>query len=462
MPWRENEGFVRIMNSKNMKLLLIGLPLLWASGTLMAQDKRWSLQECLDYALENNIQLKEKAVTTASSKEDVLQQKSALFPSVSFSTSQSMNYRPFSKQTTSLEGGTMTFNTNAVSYNGSYGINAQWTVWNGGRNRLNIKDAELTHQQNELAETQQANSIQEQVARLYVQILYENEAIRVCQEILKASEMQVERAKEMVAVGSLAKVEQVQLEAQVAQDRYSLISAQSQLADYTLQLKQLLEIHDGEAFLVRPLDAEDSHVTAPLASQEEIYQYALENRPEIKSMKLGIERSKVSLSSARAGYMPTISLNGGLGTSNASAQVDGFGVQVKNNLAYSMGLSVSVPIYDNRAARTNIRKAKYSRESAELQLQEAQKQLYSTIESYFLDATNSQQQYLYAKKNVESMQESYNLTSEQFHLGLKNIVELTTGKNNLLQAQQQLLESKYNALYNIAMLNFYHGKNVSL
>ena len=95
-------------------------------------------------------------------------------------------------------------------------------------------------------------------------------------------------------------------------------------------------------------------------------------------------------------------------------------------------------------------------------MQEAQKQLYSTIESYFLDATNSQQQYLYAKKNVESMQESYNLTSEQFHLGLKNIVELTTGKNNLLQAQQQLLESKYNALYNIAMLNFYHGRNISL
>lgn len=457
-----NSVIIKIFCTHKMRNLFISLSLMCMSGTIMAQDKSWTLQECLDYALTHNIQLKEKVVATQSSQEDVRQSKSALLPSLSFSTSQNMNYRPFSQQTTSLEGGTMTVSRDAVSYNGSYGINAQWTVWNGGRNRLNIKDAQITQQQNELAETQQANSIQEQIARLYVQILYENAVIDVCHEILKASEMQVERAKEMVEVGSLAHVDQVQLEAQVAQDKYSLISAQNQLANYTLQLKQLLEIHDEEPFTIQTIDTEDSHITSPIPHQADIYRYALEHRPEIQTMKLSIEKNQIALATSRAGYMPTVSLNGGLGTSNAGGQKEGFGQQAKNNLAYSMGISLSMPIFDNRSTRTNIRKAKFSRESAELQLQEAQKQLYSTIESYCQDATNSQQQYLYAKKNVESMQESYNLTSEQFHLGLKNIVELTTGKNNLLQAQQQLLESKYNALYNIAMLNFYHGKKISL
>lgn len=445
-----------------MKKLFFSLSLVVLSGSLSAQEKTWSLQDCLNYALENNIQLKEKSLATASSKEDVQQQKSGLFPSLSFSTSQTMNYRPFSQKTTTLEGGTMTENTNAVSYNGSYGINAQWTVWNGGRNRLNIKDAKLKQQQNELVEMQQANSIQEQIARLYVQILYETEAVEVCREILKASEMQVERAKEMVSVGSLARVEQVQLEAQVAQDQFSLVSAQSQLSQYVLQLKQLLEIHNDAPFVLAPLATDKDLVTTMIPSKDETYSYALENRPEIKNMKLGIEKSNVALASSRAGYLPTVSINGGLGSSNASAQSDGFGLQMKNNLAYSMGLTLSIPLFDNRSTKTNIRKAKYSRETALLQLQDAEKELYSTIETFYLDAVNSQQQYLYALKNVESMKESYNLVSEQFRLGLKNIVELTSGKNNLLQAQQQLLESKYNSLYNIAMLHFYHGSKISL
>ena len=125
-------------------------------------------------------------------------------------------------------------------------------------------------------------------------------------------------------------------------------------------------------------------------------------------------------------------------------------------------LTVSVPLFDNLQTRTNIRKAKYALQSSELALQEQQKQLYSTVENHWLNATTSQQQYIYALANVKSMQESYDLVSEQFNLGLKNIVELTTGKNNLLQAQQQLLQTKYTTLLNLALLNFYAGENIEL
>lgn len=445
-----------------MKLKLLSLSCLFAIvGTLHAQ-RQWTLEECIDYALANNISLKQRQIATKSSHEDVLQSKSALFPSVSFSTNQNMNYRPFSEQTITLEGGTMTTSRNAISYNGSYGINANWTVWNGNRNRINIERNELTERQNQYAEEQQANSIQEQITQLYIQILYENEAIKVCEEVLKASQLQRDRAKTMVEVGSLAKVDLVQLEAQVAQDQYSLVNAQTQLSNYKLQLKQLLEIHGEEPFDVMMPNISDDHLLNLIPDQASVYNSALENRPEVKSSILDIESSELSIRSARAGYMPTLSLTAGIGTSNGSAQPGHFGSQIRNNLSNSLGLTVSVPIFDNHQARTNIRKAKFALQNSELQLQETQKQLYSDIERYYLNATTSQQQFIYARKNVESMQQSYDLVSEQFHLGLKNIVELTTGKNNLLQAEQQMLQTKYTALLNQAMLRFYKGEPIRL
>lgn len=432
------------------------------SGSMAWGQKVWTLQECLDYALVNNIQLQQKRITAASDHEDVLQSKAALFPSVSFSTNQNASWRPFAETTINLAGGTMTTNSNTVSYNGSYGINANWTVWNGNRNTNTIKQNKLTEKIAELGVEQQANTIQEQIAQLYVQILYETEAVNVCREIIKSSMMQRDRAKTMVEVGSLARVDLVQLEAQVSQDEYSLVSAQSQLANYKLQLKQLLEIHDDETFDIAIPEVSDAQVLAMIPNEQAVYNAALESRPEIQSGKLNIESSEIAIHSARAGYKPTVSLTAGIGSSNSSGQDTDFFKQVKTNMNNSLGLSVSIPIVDNHQTRTNIRKAKYALQTSELNLQEQQKQLYSTIENYWLNATTSQQQFISARNNVKSMQESYDLVSEQFNLGLKNIVELTTGKNNLLQAEQQLLQTKYTALLNAAMLNFYAGENIKL
>lgn len=445
----------------NKKHCMAALSLL-LTGSLAYGQKTWTLQECLDYALANNIQLQQKKIAVASDHEDVLQSQSALFPSVSFSTNQNVSWRPFAETTFNLTNGSMTTNKNTVSYNGSYGINANWTVWNGNRNINTIKQNKLTEQMAELDVEQQANSIQEQITQLYVQILYETEAVKVCKEIIKASELQRDRAQAMVEVGSLARVDLVQLEAQVNQDMYSLTQTQTQLANYKLQLKQLLEIHDEEAFEVVIPYVSDEKVLSAIPNEQAVYNAALENRPEIQSSKLNIESSEIAIASARAGYMPTVSLSASLGSNNSSGQETAFMKQIKNNMSNSFGLTVSVPIFDNHQARTNIRKAKYARQSSELNLQEQQKQLYSTVENFWLNATALQQQYIYAKANVESMQESYNLVSEQFNLGLKNIVELTTSKNNLLQAEQQLLQTKYTALFNYAMLNFYAGEDIRL
>lgn len=445
----------------NKKGLIIALSILSVADNIEAQ-KKWTLDECIAYALENNIQLKQNRITNEQNKIDILQSKAQLFPSLSFSTNQNASYRPYSQSTINLTNGSMTSSQSLVTYNGSYGLNANWTVWNGGRNSKNIKKNEYTAEISDLQTEQTANTIQEQIAQIYVQILYQTEAVDVCEEILKASRMQRDRAKEMVEIGSLAKADLAQLEAQTNQDEYNLVNAQSILANYKLQLKQILEIVETDDFDIAIPQIDDNSVLTAVPAKNEVYASAVTSRPEIQSGKLNIEAQELSIDIAKRGYYPTVSLTAGIGTNHGSGTDIAFGNQIKKNWSNSIGLTVSVPIFDNRQNRTNIQKAKLTKQSSELDLQNAQKELYSSIEEYWLNATTSQQQYIYAKSNVESMQESYDLVSEQFRLGLKNIVELTTGKNNLLQAEQQMLQSKYTTLLNLAMLRFYQGNGVTL
>ena len=442
---------------KSMTVLLVFLLSLSAGA-----KKAWTLQECIDYALANNITLQQNLVSAAQSDVDISASKAKLLPSVSFSTNQNVSYRPFSVQNVNLTNGTMTTTSSETNYNGSYAINANWTVWNGGQNHKNIQRNQMSKQIADLSATQMANSIQEQIVQLYTQILYETEAVKVDSETCKLSTLQRDRGKEMVKVGNMAKVDLAQLESQVTQDEYSLVSAQSQLENYKLQLKQLLEIHNEESFEIAVPAVSETAVLCVIPSRSNVFETALRNRPEIQSGKLSIEASKLDEKIAKAGALPTVTMSANLGSSNASGMDMNIGTQLKNNWNNSFGVTVAVPIFDQKSVKSSVRKAQLSTQSSQLDLLNTQKQLYSDIENYWLQATTSQQQYKSAKTNVESMKESYNLVSEQFRLGLKNIVELNTGKNNLLSSQQQLLQSKYTALYNLSMLRFYQGQNIKL
>lgn len=447
----------------NQKHMLAAAFMFCLAAVPTRAESGWTLQQCIDYALQNNIELKQKKLSSASSEVDLKTSKAALWPTLSFSTNQSGTWRPYAGSTVSLTNGTMTTSGSTTTYNGSYGLNANWTVWNGGKNLKNVKRDKMTKQMADLETEETANSIQQQIAQLYIQILYQKEAIKVSRETVKTSEMQRDRAAEMVKVGSLAQVDLAQLEAQVTQDQYTLVSAETQLADYLLQLKQLLEIHDDTPFDVATPATSDAGALASIPSKSSVYQASLTNRPEILRGKLNIEASKMDIDIARTGYYPTVSLTAGMGSNNSSGQHGmNFGNQLKNNWSNTIGFTISMPIFDGRQTKSAIQKAKLAAETSTLSLQSAQKELYSQIESYYLGATNSQQQYRYAKTNVESMQKSYDLVSEQFRLGLKNIVELTTGKDNLLQAEQQRLQTKYNTLYNLAMLKFYAGDPLQL
>lgn len=438
---------------------LAGLLLLSPSTKCAA--KQWSLRDCIDYALANNIKLQKAKIQEYSALEDVKQSQSALLPSLNLSTSQNVNYTPWPQQgRTTVADGYVQSSVDKVYYNGSYSLMGNWTVWNGNKNRNNVKLNKLAVEQARLDSATTANSVLEQIAQLYVQILYSNEAIAVTKESLKTSQTNEQRGKTMVEVGKMSKADLAQLTAQRAQDEYAIVEAESNLRNYKRQLKELLQITSDEEFDVAVPSTTDDMALEAVPALNDVYAASLEQRPEIKNAKLGIESSDLGIKVAKAGRMPTVSLNAGVTTSTSSMSDNTWGTQMKNNFSLGGGVTVSIPLFDNRQTKTAVNKAKLQKQSYLLDLQDKQTTLYSTIENYWLQAVTNQNKFKAARVSTESALASYELLSEQFKQGLKNTVELMTGKTNLLQAQQNELQSKYLAILNLNMLEFYQTGNI--
>ena len=431
-------------------------------GTIqMSAQKQWTLQDCIDYAMENNITLKKSQLQKQSATEDLKGAKAALLPTVSASTNQSLGYQPWKDTGMAyVTNGTVNTKVDKTSYNGSYSLSGQWTVWNGGRNTNTIKLDRLAEQEAELSSRETANSIQERIAQIFSQILYLDESVKVNEQMLETSKKNEERGQEMLNVGKMSKADLAQLSAQRANDEYSIVEAKTQLMNYKLQMKQLLEITDETEFDVAVPEIGDEMILAAIPALQTVYEEALLSRPEIERSQLAVKGSEVSVSIAKAGWMPNVSVTGGVSTSTNSLSGTGWGSQFKSNVNTQLGLGVSMPIYDGRSTKTAVNKAKIQQLQARLDLQDLQKTLYSDIQGYWINAVNNQEKYKAAKSSVESAQQSYDLLSEQFRLGLKNIVELLAGKDNLLNAQQNQLQSKYLTLYNQQMLAFYQGGEI--
>ena len=313
----------------------------------------------------------------------------------------------------------------------------------------------LAVEQNAYDSITTARNIEEQIAQYYVQIAYTEENVAVQKAALEAAIVNENRGKEMLEVGKMSKADLMQLTAQRAQDEYNVVQAESEVRNYKRQLKQLLQITDAEEFSIAGFEASDAMATAEIPALQTVYENALKNRPEFKSLALQLESSDISSRIAKAQSLPTVGVNASAGTNTTSMGNESWGNQAKQNFSLGAGVSISVPIIDQRQKRTAVNKAELSRQQTLLDLEEKRISLYSTLENYWIQAENKQVQYKAAKVSTESAEASYDLLSEQFRLGLKNIVELQEGKNRLLSARQSELQSKYMAILNIKMLEFY-------
>ena len=388
-----------------------------------------------------------------------MQSKAALLPSLNASTSQSVNYTPWVASGISSDGFSRA-SIDKVYYNGTYSVAGNYTIWNGNKNKNQVKLNKLVAEAAELDSATQAVKLQEQIATLYVQILYSTEAIKVNQESYASSLQNEERGKEMVKIGKMSQADLAQLTAQRAQDEFNIVQAESNVKNYKRQLKELLQITSDEAFDINVPNTTDAMALDAIPALNGVYAAALENRPEFKTFQNQLAQNDLTIQIAKAGKLPTISANAGVSTSSTSMNNKAWGTQLKTNFNMGGGISVSVPLFDNRTTKTQVNKALLQRESIQLDLKNQQTQLYSTIENYWLQASTNQSQFKAAKVSSESAQTSYDLLSEQFKLGLKNIVELRTGKDNLLKAKQNELQAKYMTILNLNILKFYKDGHI--
>lgn len=427
--------------------LLIGFIALLGWQMAAAQDttKVWTLRECLDHALENNIELRQSRNEMLSGVEDTKEARAALFPSLTASTSQGYTNYPSSQA------------TDRNSYTGTYGIEAGMTLYNGGKLRTAVKRQEVQNRIDELSVEETANDIRIAIVEAYMQCLYAMESVTVNRSTAEASKAQRDRAEEMLRTGSISRVDFAQLQSQYSSDEYQIVVAGSTLDNYKLQLKQLLELDIMEEMNPAVPGVKEENVLKALPPKNEVYETALKVMPQIRRGELGIEAAKLEEKSARAGFFPSISLSASVGTGHMSNNDFESGSQIWNRFNENVGLTLNIPIFSNRKNRTAVNKAKIALNDSYLEWTSLQKELLRNVESAYLDAVSAQAQYLSAREKEKYARESYELTSEQFRVGVKNTVELITAQNEYSAAQQQVLQAKYLTLLSIELLNIYQG-----
>lgn len=426
-------------------LLLSGL----RNATAQEASKTWTLQECLDYAYQNNIQVRQSRNNQLSGIEDTKQAKAALFPSLVASTTQSYTNYPSSEV------------TDNNSYTGTYGITAGMTIFEGGKLRTEVKRQKVQNQMDALSVEESVNDIRIAIVQAYMQCLYAADAVRINRSTAEASKAQRDRAEEMLRTGSISRVDFAQLQSQYSSDEYQIVVAGSTLDNYKLQLKQLLELDIMEEMNPAVPGVKEENVLKALPPKNEVYETALKVMPQIRRGELGVEAAKLEEKSARAGFYPSISLSASIGTGHMSNNDFESGSQIWNRFNENIGLTLSIPIFSNRKNRTAVNKAKIAVDNSYLEWTSLQKELLRDVESAYLDATSAQAQYLSAREKEKYARESYELTSEQFRVGVKNTVELITAQNEYSAAQQQVLQAKYLTLLSIELLNIYQGLSAS-
>ncbi len=450
-------------NTQMTKKTALALCLFLCASSSYGQQHKWTLQDCINYATDHSIEILKSKAQTDIATENVKRQKANWLPTLSANSSQSLTYRPFQEGATGfVNGNAMSSSSKKTSYNGSYGINAYWTVFNGNQTNNNIKIAKLQSEESELKTLTSINTIKEQIVQLYINIMYTREALEVNKELLKQDSVLYKRGQELLSQGQIAKYELLELQAAVANGKYDIVNSATQIDQYLLQLKQLMSLPSEEDFDIANITLDDAHTLAAVPETQSVYSSALKQRPEIKAADLSIKEAELNYKVAKAGFLPTISLSAGFGDNHSSGSNNDWFEQMKRNLDGSIGLTISVPILDGRSNKTNTRKARIEQTIATLDKEDASRDLYYSIANYRLNAYNNQQKYIAGTEKLNYNQENYNAIYTKAQIGTMNIVETLNARTSLLNAKQDVLQSKYLTAYNRSMLNFYANNQLDL
>lgn len=445
------------MNKPNLAGIALALILGLSALPLRAQDtKAWTLRDCIEYALQNNIQIKTKEVSLETAEASLEQARAAQLPTLNFSSSFGANFRNVTTFNDYME------EAGHTSFSNNFGLNSGMTLYQGGRLRNTVKQQEVQRDAAELNVESAGFDIELSVTQAYLQVLYNREALELALKNEELSQKQVDRGQELFAAGSISRVELSQLKSQQASDQYQTVSAENTLESSRLKLKQLLELGLDSDFHIDFPEIDDAVVAAQIPGLADAYDAALATLPQLRSSELGIESADLGVKIAKGAGLPSLSLSAGISTGWNSGTGTTYFNQLGEKLGESLGLNLSIPIFNGKQVKTNVRKAQLQLVSARLQDESTRKQLLADLESVRNDAISAQKRYFAAKIQQQAATESYSLVSEQFDAGIKNTVELLTEKNNLLNATSQLLQAKYQAVLAEKILARYMNEPIEL
>ena len=441
-----------------MKQAILFISLLLISIGGKAQE-RWSLRRCIDYAIEHNINIRRTANAVEQSAVEANSAKWARLPNLNGSAGQSWNWGRTQTAVKNEETGDYsTVYVNTSSQGSNLNLSTSIPLFTGlqipsqyALAKLNLKAATA-----DLAKAQEDIAIN--VASAYLQVLFNQELQQVAESQVELSLQQQARITRLADMGKASMAEVAEAKARVAQDQMTAVQARNNYELALLDLSQLIELESPEGFLLESPDV--SFALQQLTPPDEIYQTALTNKPAIQAAEYRLEGSKHSIRIAQSAYYPQLNLNGSLGTNYYSTINRTFRQQMGDNFSKYVGLSLSVPIFNRFSTRNRVRSARLQRDNYELQLTETKKTLYKEIQQAWYNAVAAESKYSSSHTAAEAGAESFRLMSEKYENGKANAVEYNEAKQNLMRAQSDELQAKYEYLFRSKILDFYKGESI--
>ncbi len=421
--------------------------------------RKWNIQECFQYATEHNIQISTLRLNEQNYQQDLSAAKATKIPDLSASVSNTFN-------NANNNSGSDNKLLNQLTSSGNYTLNSSIILWNDNYLNNNIRQRYLLTQSAGLSVEQSVNSITLFITQAYLDILLAKENLKYILDLVNTSEARVKQGQLFYDAGSIAKKDLLQLQAQLASDKYLLVQIQNAIRQNILTLKQILQLPSDTLFdITTPVSIE---ATAVIPSLYDVQQTALQNFPEIKIGKLGVDIAALDITKAKSGFKPVLTANGGIGTgysdvvTNSISPKTGYFKQTGNNFYQRVGVTLSIPIFSNRINKTNLEKANIAYKEAYLNLQNNKLVLSQAVEQAYLNAVNALQAYDAANQQLLSASESYRIVNEQFKLGAINTYDLLQQRNQYVQAVQAFTQAKYTAVLQQKIYEFYMGKPVTL
>ncbi|PTS93696.1 transporter [Pedobacter sp. HMWF019] len=430
---------------RNVVLLLCFALFFLGGNVAYAQDslyqdlpKTWNLKACINYAKKNNITINNLKLSSKSAEQDLIASKAAKLPNLTASVTQNA----------------ANYNTGIESSSG-YGVNSSITLLNGGYLNNDIRSKKLSQQVANLSVASAENDVTLQITQAYLNILLTRENITYLNDLLNTSKAQVAQGDQQFTIGTIAKNDLLQLKAAMANDNYTLVTAQNQLQQNILTLKQLLQLPTRIPFEVAVTDT--AKINEKLMDLGTAQEKALQTRPEVRGGELNVQLQTSEMEKAKASIRPVLSLGGSLSSGYNSTSFGSYPNQLNNGFNQGLGLTLSIPIFDRKVTRTNVAKANIGIQEAKLSLLNTKTTLTQAVEMAYLNVQNANSQYDAAKEQFVYTSESLRISAEQLRLGVNNTVAYLQQKNLYIQALQAFVQAKYTANLYTKIYDFYTG-----